>query len=898
MWIARKATSYLYQSSSPVATPQTNLVVPSQPKTVNPLTDSDTSCSSTSASRRDSVELDPKSLHSQSTDAGKEASGLDQQEADEGWQYNERVKACRLAEYPALRDACYLDSSAVPPFPHSLLKSYTQKMTSPSTLFGNPHSHSPSSVNTALEIDNVRSQVLRKLFHVESAGEEGNWVLVFTSGATASIKLVGESFDWHASNHQGRSNGAYRYLDEAHTSLVGLRDIAVDKGATSKSFSVKELDEGRVDSQSDVNNGRRLIGMPLQCNATGRKFDLESICKLNSKDRANKTFLLLDAAAYLSAHQTLDLSQLPYDSAPDFIAFSFYKIFGFPTGLGGLVVKRSAMDTLSRKTYFGGGTVDAITPNKSWRMPKKDFVSRMEDGTVNFHAILAIPCGFEVYDQLFGPEEGRKQHVLGLARRLVEVCGRLKHGNGRAVCRIYSTSNNLETWLRNSQSADRTPSEQYIGDQGATIAFNLLTQNGTLVPPNEVDRLACIQNIHLRTGRHCNAGVVTSQLGVTEEELVQQYRSGMGCDESANGSVVSASVRISLNVANTWEDVDRFIDFISRFFVQKELLTQSGVQDRTARNPRDEPYTLRQLIVYPIKSCAGQQVQPGEQWPLTPQGLKHDREWVLVDTKTKKALSQKKHHKMALIRSVIDLQAETLTIIFGGMEFQVSISTTLAPSSDAERHEDIVVCGEIAEPIVHQDPLLNQLLSEFLGLSCSLARQPSSTRHSKLTGNGIQPQAMDRIPLLLSNESPFLLINEESVDAVSDWMKRNSVSGQTALISAKPTSFRGNFTIGTAVTFTEPRPFIEDDIQQIVIGTHVFSALGQCRRCQMVAIDQETGEHAPRTFLALAKHRRNDRGRIIFGTHLTWRKDLESVIDSSDEQSYVEVGMPVQLHFL
>ncbi|KAJ9104243.1 hypothetical protein QFC19_004060 [Naganishia cerealis] len=773
---------------------------------------------------------------------------------------------------------------------------YTQKLASPSMLFGNPHSHSPSSVNTASEIDKVRSQVLQQLFHVESTGEEAAWVLVFTSSATASLKLVGESFDWRGSDGKGRQNGEYRYLNEAHTSLVGLRDIAVNKGATSKSFSVRELDQGTVNTGPKVPAGRRLIGMPLQCNATGRKFDMESICKLNSKECITETFLLLDAAAYLSAHQTVDLSQLPYDSAPDFIAFSFYKIFGFPTGLGGLVVKRSAFDALSRKTYFGGGTVDAITPNKSWRVPKKDFIARMEDGTVNFHAILAIPCGIEVYDQLFGSEEGRKQHVAGLAQRLVAGCGRLKHGNGHAVCRIYSTSKDLETWLENTQPHGTKASKQCIGDQGATIAFNLLTANGTLVPPNEVDRLACIQNIHLRTGRHCNAGVVTNQIGVSEDELIQQYRSGMGCDESANGSVISASVRVSLNVANTWADVDRLIDFINRFFVQTELLSGEGLQKHPAQIQQAESYTLKQLIVYPIKSCAGQQIQPGEKWPLTPQGLKHDREWVLVDTRTKKALSQKKHHRMALIRPVIDLHAETLTIYFGGMEFQVSMSTT--GSVPAERHENIVVCGEIAEPIVHQDPLLNQLLSEFLGLSCALARQPCSTRHSKLTGSSMQQQAMDRIPLLLSNESPFLMINEESVNTVSHWMNGNLVTGQEMSDRAKPASFRGNFTIGPMDSPPTSQPFIEDSIRQIVIGSHVFSALGQCRRCQMVAIDQETGEHAPKTFLALAKHRRNDRGRIIFGTHLTWRRDLESSTRLNDDGSFVEVGMRVQLHFL
>jgi molybdenum cofactor sulfurtransferase len=631
--------------------------------------------------------------------------------------------------------------------------------------------------------------------------------------------------------------------------------------------------------------------MPLQCNATGRKYDLESIGKLKRSAAAagDGTYVLLDAAAYLSAHQTLDLSRIPYDSAPDFIAFSFYKIFGFPTGLGGLVVKRSAIPCLTAKVYYGGGTVDAITPGMPWRVPRSDFVARMEDGTVNFHAILAVSCGIEVFDQLFGSEEERRRHVVGLTRRLVEGCSRLAHGNGRPVCRFYSSSSDLQTWA-NATCNGRSTLE--IGDQGAAIAFNLLTSNGTVVPPNEVDRLSCIQNIHLRAGRHCNAGVVTAHIGATEQDLVKQYHSGMGCDESANGSVVSASVRVSLNVANTRQDIDRFISFISRFFVQKDL---ASVSRDTRHGGRPEPYTLQELIVYPIKSCAGQHIQPGQRWPLTAQGLKHDREWVLVDTRTGKALSQKKHHKMALIRSMINLDMQMMDIRFGGMEFSISISSTRTAE---QVHGNIAICGESADPIVHQDPLLNQTLSEFLGISCALARQPVSTRHSKLSGSSMQQQTMDRIPLLLSNESPFLLINKDSVNAVTGWMQAKSPTKGNPSREAKSTSFRGNFTIISSATFGKPRPFTEDDIEQVVIGPHVFSALGQCRRCQMVAIDQDTGEHAPETFLALAKHRRNDKGRIVFGMHLTWRKDLQTQNEAEQDESFIEVGMPVQLHYI
>jgi hypothetical protein len=42
---------------------------------------------------------------------------------------------------------------------------------------------------------------------------------------------------------------------------------------------------------------------------------------------------------------------------PDFVVFSFYKMLGYPTGLGALLVRRRVAHLLNR-VYFGGGTVD------------------------------------------------------------------------------------------------------------------------------------------------------------------------------------------------------------------------------------------------------------------------------------------------------------------------------------------------------------------------------------------------------------------------------------------------------------------------------------------------------------------------------------------------------------
>jgi len=41
------------------------------------------------------------------------------------------------------------------------------------------------------------------------------------------------------------------------------------------------------------------------------------------------------------------------------MAVSFYKMFGFPTGVGALVVKKSFLAHL-RRPWFAGGTVDLV----------------------------------------------------------------------------------------------------------------------------------------------------------------------------------------------------------------------------------------------------------------------------------------------------------------------------------------------------------------------------------------------------------------------------------------------------------------------------------------------------------------------------------------------------------
>lgn len=219
--------------------------------------------------------------------------------------------------------------------------------------------------------------------------------MIFTSGATAAIKLLLESFDWDAYEEEDdtffnndsaffdRSKappGAYMYMQSNHTSVIGGREIAREKGIPFFCLQDDELKswltKGSVHRQAhSAFYSNSLFVYPAQCNFSGKKYPLEWVKQiqnrvldsygLENKNRNSKWFCLLDAATFCSTND-LNLSVVQ----PDFVCISFYKIFGYPTGLGALIVKNSSAHVL-KKTYFGGGTVDISLPSQNFHKNRK-----------------------------------------------------------------------------------------------------------------------------------------------------------------------------------------------------------------------------------------------------------------------------------------------------------------------------------------------------------------------------------------------------------------------------------------------------------------------------------------------------------------------------------------------
>ena len=96
--------------------------------------------------------------------------------------------------------------------------------------------------------------------------------------------------------------------------------------------------------------------------------------------------VLLDASAFVPTNR-LDLSRWH----PDFVVVSWYKVFGYPTGVGSLIVRREALERLRRPWFAGGsiGVASVVAPRHTLGPDEVGF----EDGTIDYLSLPAIEIG-------------------------------------------------------------------------------------------------------------------------------------------------------------------------------------------------------------------------------------------------------------------------------------------------------------------------------------------------------------------------------------------------------------------------------------------------------------------------------------------------------------------------
>jgi selenocysteine lyase/cysteine desulfurase len=422
--------------------------------------------------------------------------------------------ALRRKEYSRL-DAgghAYLDYTGSALYADRQILEHTLQLRS--AVFGNPHSENgPSLTSTAL-INQAKARVLSFL---DASPDE--YVVCFTANTTAAIKLVAESFPF------GPRNGLLLSADN-HNSMNGVREYARTAGARVRYVGL--TDELRLKSaERELEMGRRegltLFGFPAQSNFSGAKHALSLIEKAHAMGYS----VLLDAAAYLPTNR-LSLAENP----ADFVALSFYKILGFPTGVGALVARREKLAQL-RRPWFAGGTVEFASVQHDTHQLYDASEGGFEDGTPAFLNIPALRTGFDLL-QGIGMER-ISAHVMRLTRYLLAELKGLRRGDGGPLVRIYGP--------------------QDAKDRGATVAFNVLDSNGNPIPFADVVERARVHGVSLRGGCFCNPGAAEAALRFSIPP-----RTDVG------------AVRASLGIASNEPDIDRAIDIIASFAGVKQAL--------------------------------------------------------------------------------------------------------------------------------------------------------------------------------------------------------------------------------------------------------------------------------------------------------------------------------------
>lgn len=443
------------------------------------------------------------------------------------------VDELRSSEYARLddQDQIYLDYTGGSLYAQSQLDSHFELLKQ--NVFGNPHSANPTSSGMTDHVERARRYVLKYFNGTD------DYICIFSLNASGALKLVGESFPFD-------SEGRYLATFDNHNSVNGIREFAKARGASIDyvpvTFPELRIDEEQLAHKLGQANPEKsnLFAFPAQSNFSGVKHPLEIVEQ--ARDRGWK--VLLDAAAFVPTNR-LDLKVVK----PDFVSLSFYKMFGYPTGVGALLIRKSAYPVL-RRPWFAGGTVNFTSVQARAHMLYRGEAA-FEDGTLNYLAIPAVELGLKHLEGIGVDVIGER--VRCLTDWLLSSLLELRHSNGRPAIRIYGPTSTIS--------------------RGATVTLNVYDAEGHLLDYRRVEELAGARGISLRTGCFCNPGAGEIAESLTEADMVAGYslkedinlQSFVKLLQVRGQNKSAGAIRVSFGIASNFADAWHFLEFIRAF---------------------------------------------------------------------------------------------------------------------------------------------------------------------------------------------------------------------------------------------------------------------------------------------------------------------------------------------
>lgn len=433
----------------------------------------------------------------------------------------------RKKEYSRVDDnsEIYLDYTGGNIYPASLVKKHQEMLLN--GVFGNPHSINPTSKRSSELVDAARQKVL-EFFNAK------DYVCVFTQNATNALRIVGESYPFN-------EHTEYILLSDNHNSVNGIREYCKKKGGSVTYVPVQyedlQINEELLKNllKEHTQNKKVLFSYPAQSNVTGVKHSLKWV----EYARSLGCDVILDAAAFVPTSK-LDLSEVQ----PDFVSVSFYKIFGYPTGLGCLLIHKDSFQKLT-KPWFAGGTVTLVSVNSQDHYLTNTH-ERFEDGTLNYLDIPAIKMGLDYIDSI--GIERISQRINSVIRVFAHRLQGLKHSNGTPLLKIFGPED--------------------FNKRGGNMIMSFYDPQGNTFSTELIEEKASRQNISIRTGCFCNPGVDEINNCITTDELATYFtthKDGNYHDMIASIGKMRGSVRVSVGFITNEADMDTFCNFVNQF---------------------------------------------------------------------------------------------------------------------------------------------------------------------------------------------------------------------------------------------------------------------------------------------------------------------------------------------
>lgn len=431
-------------------------------------------------------------------------------------------------QFPTLNGDVYADWTGAALPPRFFLDECHKILTS--NILGNPHSHHKPSARAMDKILEAREAIL-KYFNAPN----NEYEVIFTSGASSAIQLM---------QHFKFMGGELLLTADNHNSVNGIREMAKQAGGVVRYSGLSPdlmLDASELDQRLTYprSTGNKLFIMPAKSNYTGHYHDF---FKWVPFAQARGWHVMLDAAAYLS-NSNLNLSMVQ----PDFVPVSFYKLFGYPTGLGCLLIRKSAFEVMHKK-FFAGGSILLVSVMKDFFAPEVLGYARYEDGTVNFANIPMITQGLRFLSLI----SNRYEHVVHIQAILKEQIGVINSHYGQRI--IIHTQGYSDT-----------------------LTFSIVDEKEEVIDAWHFEEFASREGLYIRTGCFCNPGVnekifnysIDSFDNLYNDKILPEQMTIEHLRNFSNGKPIGA-IRASFGYANSNEDAANMAQILSWFVSQTQ----------------------------------------------------------------------------------------------------------------------------------------------------------------------------------------------------------------------------------------------------------------------------------------------------------------------------------------